>query len=401
MKVYISYANEDQRHLDQCRSALAPLVDDGITEMLSLDEKIQPGQRWQQEIEKLIDAADVAILLVSQSYFNSTYVMESELPALLRRLLDRRRVIPVLVEPTELIAVHYRDERHTEHKLDLDEIGFLGGLRDPLSSLSEEDQAKRWAELAELLAQLANTRTIQIPDIAWIEIPAGSFIYGEHNVADKLHLDTFWIAKYPITNSQYQTFIDDGGYEDEHWWQSLVKPEPEASRWSQANRPRTNVDWYEAVAFTRWFSTRLGFDNFEIRLPTEQQWEKAARGMEGLDYPWGDHHQSGFANLDETREKFGPWYIEQTTAVGLYPQGRSPYQIHDASGTVWEWCLNKYEKTETLEADRSGDPRVLRGGSWIVSPDEARTADRIRSLPDLRDDYRGFRVVSSVPIRDR
>jgi formylglycine-generating enzyme required for sulfatase activity len=242
------------------------------------------------------------------------------------------------------------------------------------------------------------TRRLLVPDIAWIEIPAGPFIYGKGDKPTTLNLDDFWMAKYPITNQQFQTFIDDGGYQDERWWRDLKKPEPQASNWPQANRPRTNVDWYEAVAFTRWLSAVLGLEENAIHLPTEQEWEKAARGEHGLIYPWGNEYKSGFANIDEKSENVGQWNLQQTTAVGLYPHGKSPYQAEDMAGTVLEWCLNKCEKPEVTEADISGDSRVLRGGSWLLGRYYARAVDRRRNDPVYRDVIRGFRVLSSVPI---
>lgn len=105
-------------------------------------------------------------------------------------------------------------------------------------------------------AHSGETRTLRIPDIAWIEIPARDFISGEGDKQATRHLDAFWIARYPITNLQFQTFVDDGGYREDRWWRDLEKPEPEEPRWPQPNRPRTNVDWYEAVAFTRWLTAR-------------------------------------------------------------------------------------------------------------------------------------------------
>jgi len=245
---------------------------------------------------------------------------------------------------------------------------------------------------------IPQTRTLRVPDISWIEIPAGPFLYGEGKQPTTLSLGVFWMAKYPITNQQFQTFIDDGGYQDEHWWRDLKKPEPQASRWPQTNRPCTNVDWYEAVAFTRWLSTVLGLEENAIRLPTEQEWEKAARGEQGLIYPWGNEYRSGFANIDETWDKAGPWKLEQTTAVGLYPHGKSPYQAEDMAGTVWEWCLNKYDKPEVTEADISGASRVLRGGSWLYDRVGARAGFRLRGNPDDRSNFGGIRVLSSVPI---
>ena len=123
------------------------------------------------------------------------------------------------------------------------------------------------------------THSIPIPDIDWVEIPQGPFIYQDGETRE---LPAFWITRYLVTNEQYQTFVDDNGYAEPRWWQELNRPEPEASRWTQPNRPRTNVDWYEAVAFSRWLNARLGLPEGSIRLPTELEWEKAARGEKGL-----------------------------------------------------------------------------------------------------------------------
>jgi hypothetical protein len=237
-----------------------------------------------------------------------------------------------------------------------------------------------------------------LPDIEWVEIPAGPFIYQSGETRE---LPTFWIAMYPITNVQFQSFVDGGGYREERWWRTLRKPEPGVSRWIQGNRPRTNVDWYEAVAFTRWLTARLGLPEGTIRLPTEFEWEKAARGEKGLLYPWGNEYRSGFANIDETEREDGRWYLQQTTAVGMYPHGRSPFRVEDLAGNVWEWCLNEYDKPDEVRADTSADWRGLRGGSWIDPSELARADNRYRAHPGHRSDYGGFRVLSSVPIAVR
>ena len=231
-----------------------------------------------------------------------------------------------------------------------------------------------------------------LPDIAWIEVPAGPFIYQDNETRE---LPAFGIARYPVTNRQYQAFIDDGGYRDKSWWRDLKHPKKRKPRWTQSNRPRTNVDWYEAVAFCRWFSAKL---DLEVRLPTEPEWEQVARGTDGRHYPWGNEFRSGFANVDEKEQDDGPWYLQQTTAVGLYPHGRSPIDVHDLSGTVWEWCLNRHEDTEVVTIDKSGALRALRGGSWVNDPDSARADGRGRYQPDFRNDNAGFRVLCSVPI---
>ncbi|MQM29574.1 MAG: hypothetical protein CRU78_03095, partial [Candidatus Accumulibacter phosphatis] len=234
-----------------------------------------------------------------------------------------------------------------------------------------------------------------LPALDWVEIPGGEFIYGE---GEKRKLSTFHMARYPITNVQYQAFIDAGGYEGKSasaWWRDLKQPKPAQSSWPQANRPRTNVDWYEAVAFSRWLSTQLGY---EVRLPSEEEWERAACGRDGREYPWGKDYRTGYANIDEKNSKAGEWYLEQTTAVGVYPQGASGEGVLDLAGNVWEWCLDKYGSPGKVEVDTSDDSRVARGGSWGYGPDDARGSRRSGLLPDFHLNDRGFRLVSSAPI---
>jgi formylglycine-generating enzyme required for sulfatase activity len=116
-----------------------------------------------------------------------------------------------------------------------------------------------------MLATQPIQTTLMVPDIYWVTVPASEFIYGEGSEQTTHFLEAFEIVRYPVTNAQYQCFIDDGGYVDEQWWQGLEEQDIEESECSQGNRPRTNVNCYEATAFTRWLSDRL---NQVIRLPS-------------------------------------------------------------------------------------------------------------------------------------
>ncbi|MCX7113622.1 MAG: SUMF1/EgtB/PvdO family nonheme iron enzyme, partial [Proteobacteria bacterium] len=251
-----------------------------------------------------------------------------------------------------------------------------------------------------------------LPDIDWVEIPEGSFQYGDKKT--KISLPAFKIARYPVTNRQFQCFIDDGGYEDGRWWQGLAEtPLPsgegrvraERGRWNGPNQPRESVSWYETVAYARWLTVKLQAhglipEGMAVRLPTEQEWEKAARGSDGREYPWGDGYQPGKANINETYGKAGPYYLRQTTAVGIYPQGASPYGLLDMAGNVWEWCLNEYDQPERRGTE--GDARrVARGGSWFNPRAIARAASRRNHHPDFRRYDIGFRLVCVAPILNR
>lgn len=233
-----------------------------------------------------------------------------------------------------------------------------------------------------------------VPEIDWVRIPGGAFAYQEDK---RQTVETFYMARFPVTNAQYDAFLHaPDGYADDRWWAGLTDPDRrgERPRWSEPNHPRERVSWYEAMAFCAWLSHRLGF---AVRLPAEEEWERAARGTDGREYPWGNGYKAGFANINETYKKAGPHYLEQTSAVGIYPQGASAEGAMDLAGNVWEWCVNEHAKPKRTQ--RSGtEPRVLRGGSWFNHQDYARAAYRLAYHPDLRGGHFGFRVVCSSPI---
>ena len=236
-----------------------------------------------------------------------------------------------------------------------------------------------------------------LPDIDWVSIPGPqTFIYQD---AQHPGLPTFEIARYPVTNAQFQAFIDAGGYQDQRWWQGLARiSAPYRPEWDEPNSPRENVSWYEALAFCRWLSAGTGAT---VSLPTEVQWERAARGCEGREYPWGPFepaHMNSAVHSDDDGEPD----IGRTSAVGLFPQGATPApeRVFDLSGNVWEWCLNPYRQSVETGGS-SNESRVLRGGAWVSDPDGCRAARRFDFAPDSRNDLIGFRVCRGSPIETR
>ncbi|MFZ4795556.1 MAG: SUMF1/EgtB/PvdO family nonheme iron enzyme, partial [Blastocatellia bacterium] len=256
--------------------------------------------------------------------------------------------------------------------------------------------------------QTDSGETINLPDLDWVEIPGGQFSYGHESEyaakPERVELPTFFISRYPITMAQFQTFIDDPhGISDLRWFEGLAADDDdrqiEPQDFKYLNHPRETVNWYQAIAFCRWLSWRLGggydlkkINRWAIRLPTEYEWEKAARGTDGRIYPYpGD--------FDPSNGNTGATGIGMTTAVGIFPAGNSPYGVMDMSGNVWEWCLNEFEKPlrdpEKIKLTKANN-RPLRGGSWDNLPGGARAVCRGDDHPYSRGAVNGFRVVSVV-----
>jgi len=233
--------------------------------------------------------------------------------------------------------------------------------------------------------------------LEWITISAGKVTLEKGWVGSKYStdpmgtfpVDAFAISKYPITNAHYQAFISDGGYKNDQWWQGLAKryAMPAEPAWATEDYPRESVSWYEAIAFCRWLSSKLGQT---VTLPTEMQWQRAAQGDDGREYPWGNGFDRAKCNTAESG-------IGQTTPVDRYPNGQSPFGVFDMAGNVWEWCLNEYSNPLTTDISGTMD-RVLRGGSWHGYLNVARTAYRYYfGLPDDEGSIFGFRVAVSTP----
>jgi len=311
-----------------------------------------------------------------------------------------RVVVPMLSQVRqELQAAAERARYRTACQENYDEIALFAR-----TTRTVEQARKEWAQfrsdypewqailgrdsdgLAEKLKAPPKPR-FTLPLLEWINIPAGQVTLegtaGTHTV------EPFAIAKYPVTNAQFQAFIDDGGYREDRYWKDLANREtaPQNPSWTEPMHPRETVNWYEVMAFSRWLAEKTGL---AVTLPTEMQWQWASVGDKGWAYPYGNTFDK---NKGNTR-KSG---IQKTTPVDRYPQGASPFGVMDLSGNVWEWCLNEYLNA-TVNIISNNHPRSLRGGSWYNFDHGARTPYRDFNSPDGRDNSYGFRVMCSAPV---
>ena len=319
------------------------------------------------------------------------------------------------------------------------------------------------ADAGRALAKLGDPRP-SVMDVDALEfslIPAGKFYLGskkgegnsEEQPQHQLDLPAFWMSRYPITNAQYMAFVQDGGYRIESIWTEAEKadvwkdgkvkgwrdntprfaPENFDEPFNLPNHPVVGITWYEMLAFTRWLDQRwrksgLLSENWRVALPSEAEWEKAARGgiqipkapklklakkgdwemqIDGKEfiqnpipqraYPWGDEFDLNKTNNRDTG-------IGTTSAVGCFAEGLSPYGVHDLSGNIWEWVRSLYEKYPYPESGKdlgkredlaagTDTLRVLRGGAFNLTSDNVRCAYRFRLNPNLRSNILGFRVV--------
>jgi formylglycine-generating enzyme required for sulfatase activity/tRNA A-37 threonylcarbamoyl transferase component Bud32 len=270
---------------------------------------------------------------------------------------------------------------------------------------SRQDKTRQEAEeKARIEAEERNNQTLILTlapgvEMEFVCVTAGEFLMGSDPKRDqkaekneqpqhKIYLDEYLIGKYPVTNRQYQTFVKASGYKTPCHWKNGAIPQ------GKEKHPVVSVSWKDAFAFCEWTSRSSGV---KVRLPSEAEWEKAARGIDGRLYPWGDQAP------DAKRCNYN-MNIKNTTSLGRYsPQGDSPYGCVDMAGNVWEWVNDWINDTfyqnspaSNPNGPASGKYRVLRGGSWDGLEGSLRSANRTYVEPVDTSDGIGFRCARNL-----
>lgn len=310
---------------------------------------------------------------------------------ILEELLSRR---PGLAGEAEILA--------GEATIDVGEAGLPDRSRQRvvealLGAMTDDTrvEAARRLRCGELLGRLGDSRgDVMTVDGIWgalCEVPAGSFWMGSetkdrHAAADEMprHLEeisySFRLARYPVTVAQFREYVAKSGEK------KLFLP-------GLPNDPVSGVSWDEAMGFCRWLTRRWHATgdlqtDWEVTLPSEMEWEKAARGEDGRLYPWGNAFDVERANVLESN-----WV--GASAVGVYPQGRSPVGCEEMSGNVWEWTRSMFRSYFGSRGYRESlrPSYMLRGGASAFDNGFSRCAARFELEPTSRDNHIGFRVV--------
>lgn len=392
--VFLSYSRQNitimQRVAQDLRAA-------GL--LVWTDQGIEPGtSSWQRAIESAIFDSSCMVCILTPESAQSEWVREE----LNFARTQSKPIYLLLAKGDQTNAVPFGFSRAQWADI-RDTVNYRNTMLRLIKTIRQRFMAAERITATPTLMQTSVLHPVApsveavLPEpFGWAEVSG-----GETNIEDMQHrVPQFYMARYPITNAQFQVFVDaDGGYRQDRWWDYSAAARNWRMDHSRAitpaypgeDLPRTLVSWYEAMAFCFWLQSILQDELPEgaiISLPTEIQWQRAAQGSSSRDYPWGNF-------FDKTRCNTLKSDIGEPTTVTQYPTGVSPFGIYDMVGNVGEWCVNIWGR---FDHDIDGDqPRALRGGGWDVSRTMARIISRDYAEAERQLFSVGFRICLNLP----
>lgn len=427
LKVFLCHSRDDKAEV---RQLYRRLVDDGFEAWLD-EEKLIPGQDWDLEIRKAVRSTDVVMVCLSDSSVTKSGYAQKEIRFSLDVADEQPEgtifIIPIRLDecqvPSRLNKWQWVNlfEKNGYKKLKVslthraNSMGLLIIPRVTRNIIEPEmvrilaGKFRMGSSTEQVLDSIKAVANKDINNIAKYRATENSEQRGLNSLR-KPHIDTvyknlvktekpqrnvtlaeYFIGKFPVTNQEYQSFIKEESYEPPSNWDGDQFP------LNKGDHPVVNVSWIDAFVFCKWLGQKT---NKLYRLPTEAEWEKAARGTDGRIWPWGNIFDENCANIMDSD-------IGDTTIVGQYsPKGDSPYGCADMVGNVWEWCADWYREDEYNNRHRSnvtnpfgpqkGIFRVSRGGSFAYSWMYATCTFRFMNYPDVHYGYQGFRVALSI-----
>lgn len=437
VRIFISYKHrdEDEEILEELKRYMEHDVQE-VGGVFWYDHGIDWGDNWHSVIKREVEKADIALLLISQEYLSSEYVQNEEIADFLlkRRKDDAFLLLPLILEhcrwqardwlkstqflPNDrklrTVKAWRNADRHDELYLNITDalikhVEIIKGKKRKKAKRDRVIISQDVRDLQKILSKL-NARPSSFP--TWCLVSGAKTSIGDNTLADTpehdFEIHAFLISETPITQAQYQQFLmnsnhpmpaDEDFFSDYSWKLEGRIPEPPADK---LQHPVVLVSARDAEAYCEWLTKQL-FEiqelegEWRVQLPSEVEWEYAARGNAPADfpYPWG------VGAPDKTVCNFDG-HFGGTTPVKQFPKGKSQFDVHDLVGNVWEWTRSlkrdyPYDISDDRENTTLDEPRVLRGGSWQADANfqTLRPAYRYAENADFEYDTIGFRVVIS------
>ncbi len=403
MKIFLSYSSKDRALAEQIHLALRAQGHNVFFDRSDLPA----GEEYDVRIRQAIEDAGLFLFLVSpDSLSDGAYTLTElaiaqktwehpggrVLPVMLRqtditRLPPYLRAVTVL-EPTGNLPAAVADAVHriaAGRRLRIRNNVLAGVGVIIAGAASAYLLAPDW--FSSLSGQPAS-EIIGKDGAPALLVAAGKFVMGDDETSPKreVYVDAFYMDKYEISIARYAKFLEaTGSRQTPEYWNEL-------DLGSHGDLPVIGVNWHEALAYCRWAGKRL---------PTEAEWEKAARGNDGRTYPWGENAPT--ASLANFGKESGNPFAGGLTSITSHEDGKSPYGIFNLAGNVEEWVADWYAEGYRTGAvwnptgADSGKDKVIRGGAWYGRLDALETARRFYVNPADRSDDRGFRCAQETP----
>jgi formylglycine-generating enzyme required for sulfatase activity len=391
MRIFLSYASEDRASADAIRLALE---DDGHDVFFDRED-LPPGDEFHNRIRSAIEKAQLVIFLVSARTLDAgSYTLNEIAIAEKSRPAPAGHVLPVLLEKVDVqsLPAYLRSVTFLETPGNV-----TAAVADAVCRIARERRRRR----ARILLPAAGLMLLAAAGIAWylaqgravaesngkdgaplVLVPAGNFVMGDDESWPKhpLYLDAYYIDRLEVTTARYAKFLSATGSNNlPDGWDEVAGEHSE-------EMPVIGVSWNDANAYCHWAGRRL---------PTEAEWEKAARGTDERQYPWGNVTPTiDRANFENSAP--GP-YEGALSAVGSHPGGRSPYGVEDMAGNAAEWVADWYSESFSLDETfnpkgrAEGEKKVIRGGGRYDPGARLSAAARQYASPDTRGEDIGFR----------
>lgn len=429
-QIFLSYARVDAQKVEALYERLS---ESGFKPWIDRRD-ILPGEIWKNAIKKAIRSSDFVLICLSTSSVEKRGMIQKEIREALaiweEKLEDDIYLIPVRLEicdvPESLTRFQYVDwfeDGGLEQIVRAMKEGLARLQKSHIDAPSKEVDSNEGTvvrtgrertdrEPSNPIREIVSTSetvdsskvqlTRRIVDILGHEmqlVPAGKSKIGEWGMTQELEMAEFFMDRFPVSNKDYEQFILETKhsipYYNAEWardfnWMStemfnslgtgLVRKESHLYPSGRGDHPVVLVSWLDAQAYCKWRSQKTGL---KIRLPTADEWERAARGNEGRRFPWGDNFDPKRANLRESR-------IKSTTPISRYASVESPFEVADLIGNVWEWTFS--------ERPDYPEEKVLKGGSWKTPGVLASSWIARNENIDYIDSDVGFRCVTgSIP----